>query len=54
MLVQASSHHQYLLLLATKVEAPAVFAVHPVAVSSAPIATTYNEQHQIINDIQQG
>ena len=40
--------------VATKVEAPAVSAVHPVAVSSAPTATTYDEQHQIINDMKAG
>ena len=32
----------------------AVSAVHPVAVSSAPTATTYDEQHQIINDMKAG
>ena len=40
--------------VASKVAVPAVSAVPPVAVSPAPTATTYDEQHQLINGMKTG
>jgi hypothetical protein len=41
--------------VASKVAVPVVVSpVHPVVVSPAPTATTYDEQHQLINDMKTG